>query len=352
MKHLQTLLEHNTLSHFLIAGVTTIIIFAFLAGLYYFISSRISKIVRQTNTYWDSILVDAASSTRIFILITISILLGLLTLNMSDELRFILVHVALVIFAYQCGLWLSKAISRWAFYRSHTLRGPDDEPDSNNYAILSFVLRLAVWVVVLLLVLDNLGVNVTTLVASLGIGGVAIALAVQNILGDLFSSLSIALDKPFMVGDFIVVDNLSGTVKNIGLKTTRLTSLTGEELVFSNTDLLKSRIHNYKKMEVRRIVFSLGITFDTPPAKLRLIPGMITDIFQNLSYEVRLDRVHFSKIGTSSLDFEIVYYVNIADYNVYMDVQQTLNLAIMEQFAAEKIEFAFPTQTVHINNEK
>jgi Small-conductance mechanosensitive channel len=267
---------------------------------------------------------------------------------MTDELHLAVRHITVIVFLWQIGVSVSRGISAWIAYRIRTQHEPGGESDSSNYAIISFVLRLTLWIIVILLVLDNLGVNVTTLVASLGIGGVAIALAVQNILGDLFASLSIALDKPFLVGDFIVVNDLSGTIKNIGLKTTRLTSITGEEVVISNADLLKSRIHNYKKMEMRRIVYTLGVTFDTPTDRLKKIPDMIHEIFSQIPM-VRLDRVHFSKIGQSSLDFEIVYYVTVADYSIYVEAQQALNLAVMERFAREGIDFAFPTQTLYIS---
>ena len=198
-----------------------------------------------------------------------------------------------------------------------------------------------------MLALDNFGFNITTLVASLGIGGIAVALAVQNILGDLFASLSIALDKPFVNGDFVVIDDMMGTVKHIGLKTTRIQSLGGEELIFSNGDLLKSRIRNYKRMAERRIVFEIGVVFGTPAEKLRHINDIVRDVVGSHA-DARLDRTHFKKIGASSLDFEVVYYVLVPDYNRYMDVQQAINLQLIERLDAQGIDFAFPTQTLHI----
>ncbi len=204
-----------------------------------------------------------------------------------------------------------------------------------------------IWVVALLLLLDNLGVNITTLVASLGIGGIAVALALQNILGDLFASLSIAMDKPFLVGDFIVVDDLMGTVRHIGLKTTRIKSLGGEELVFSNNDLLKSRVRNYKRMAERRVVFGFGVTYDTPPETLESLVAAVRRIIEAKD-GTRFDRAHFKNFGASNLDFEAVYCILSADYNAFMDAQQRINLALLRHCNEHGINFAFPTQTIHV----
>ncbi len=211
--------------------------------------------------------------------------------------------------------------------------------------LLGFVLRLAVWVAVLLVMLDNLGVNITALVAGLGVGGVAVALAAQNILGDLFASLSIVFDKPFVVGDFLVVGEFMGSVEHVGLKTTRMHSLSGEQVVLSNADLLRSRIRNYGRMFERRVVFSVGVIYQTPAEKLRRIPAILRAAV-TAETKTRFDRAHFQTFGDSALVFEVVYFVLSPDYNLYMDIQQNINLAIYEQFMAEKIEFAYPTRTL------
>jgi small-conductance mechanosensitive channel len=213
------------------------------------------------------------------------------------------------------------------------------------------VARLAVWSLVLLLALDNLGFNITALLAGMGIGGIAVALAAQNILGDLFASLSIVLDKPFVVGDFIVVGEQLGTVEYIGLKTTRIRSLGGEQIVFSNTDLLGSRIRNYKRMQERRVVFGFGVVYQTPHEKLQTIPGMVREIIGKLD-RARFDRAHFKEYGDSSLNFEVVYYVLSADYNVYMDIQQAINLELFRRFQEDGIDFAYPTRTLYVVGEQ
>jgi len=174
-----------------------------------------------------------------------------------------------------------------------------------------------------------------------------VALAVQNILSDLLASLSIVLDKPFMVGDYVVVDTLSGTVQHIGLKTTRIRSLSGEQLIFSNNDLLKSRIRNYKRMDERRIVFGFGVIYQTPVEKLMLIKNQVAEIIEKQEH-ARLDRVHFKEYGDSSLNFEVVYFVDSPEYVLYMDIQENINLAIFRRFAEEGIEFAYPTRTIYV----
>ena len=195
----------------------------------------------------------------------------------------------------------------------------------------------------------ELGTGKTTFVAGLGITGIAIALAVQNVLGDLFAALSIVLDKPFVIGDFIIVDKYLGTVEYVGLKTTRLRSLGGEQLVFSNADLLKSRLQNMTRMNRRRAVFTVTVTYDTPTAQLRQIPAMLTEIVK-AQEPVTFDRAHFSGMAASSLNFDVVYWVETADFNRYMDIQQEIYLQIMDRFAAQEIEFAFPTQTLHLHD--
>jgi small-conductance mechanosensitive channel len=184
-------------------------------------------------------------------------------------------------------------------------------------------------------------------VASLGIGGIAVALAVQNILGDLFASLSIVLDKPFVIGDVINVNGVIGTVEYVGLKTTRVRSIGGEQIIFSNADLLKSRIHNLKRMESRRVAFTVGVTYDTPEPRLRAIPALLAAIVKARP-QVSFERAHFVGLGPSSLNFEVVYIVDTADHAVHMDVQQEIYFQLVKAFAEQGIEFAFPTQTLHM----
>ncbi len=252
-------------------------------------------------------------------------------------------------FLLQVALWGNAVISFW-ITRYMQKRMEEDAAAATSIGALRFVGKLLLWTFVLLLALDNLGIDVTALVTGLGIGGIAVALALQNVLGDLFASLSIVLDKPFVIGDFIIVGDFLGTVEHIGLKTTRLRSLSGEQLVFSNSDLLGSRIRNYKRMAERRIVFSFGVIYQTPHEKLARIPEMVREIIE-AQEKARFDRAHFKAYGDSSLNFEVVYYVQVPDYLVYMDIQQAVNLELYRRFQEEGIEFAYPTRTLFIQRQ-
>ncbi|MEO1035827.1 MAG: mechanosensitive ion channel family protein [Pseudomonadota bacterium] len=255
-------------------------------------------------------------------------------------------HLMVVAVLIQLGLCLASGTTQ-ALERKRAREAIRNRGAVAAMDLLSLILRVAIWSVVFLLILSNLGVNITALVAGLGVGGIAIALAAQNILGDLFASLSIILDKPFVVGDFLAVDSYLGSVERVGIKTTRLRSLSGEQLVFSNNDLLGSRVRNYGRLHERRIVFSIGVTYETTPAKLKAIPTILREAVE-AEEDVRFDRAHFKSYGDFALIFEIVYYVLVADYNRYMDIQQSINFALFERLAEEGVAFAYPTQTVYV----
>jgi len=275
--------------------------------------------------------------------------LGSLALELQPTPAAVLGKTVGIIVLIQIGLLGSQAIG-FSLDRYRARKIDIDAASVTTFSAVAVIGRILLWSVVLLVALANLGVDVTALVAGLGVGGIAVALAVQNILGDLFASFSIVLDRPFVMGDFIIVGEHLGTVEHIGLKTTRLRSLSGEQLVFSNTDLLGSRIRNYKRMAERRVVFSLGVLYQTSPEQLEKIPQMIRDIVEAQT-PVRFDRAHFKEYGASSLNFEIVYYILDPDYNRYMDIQQAVNLEIYRRFDQEGIEFAYPTQTLYLRRE-
>lgn len=280
--------------------------------------------------------------TTFFFLLVMSLAAGIATLDLTANQRTVVTAAAVIALCWQMGLWLSAALIAWLEHRRYHVLA-ENRAAAGSLEIIAFIGRLAIWIVVLLLTLDNLGINITTLIAGLGIGGIAIALAVQNILGDLLASLSITFDKPFIVGDFLVIGDFMGTVEAIGIKSTRLRSLTGEQIVMANADLLSSRVRNYQRMIERRIVFTLGLAIDTPLDKLQKVPEIIRAIIE-AQKPVRFDRCHFAKFGASSLDFEAAYFVLTADFNLYMDIQQTINFAIYAAFEREKIGFAYPTQ--------
>lgn len=284
--------------------------------------------------------------TTLAFFIALSIFAGLKTLYMSERTAGVLDSIITIALFWQAGVWLSAAAAAW-LERKRRRSLAADRALAGSISIIDLVVRGLIWTLVVLLTLDNLGINITALVAGLGIGGVAVALAVQNILSDLFASLSIALDRPFIVGDFLIVDEFLGSVEHIGIKSTRLRSLSGEQIIMSNADLLGSRVRNYGRMAERRVVFTLNVTYETPAEMLERIPQEIRAIVE-AQEGTRFDRSHFANYGPHSLDFETVYYVLSADYNRYMDIQQAINLSIYRTFEALDIEFAYPSQMVYL----
>ena len=309
------------------------------------IGVRWGALAARTNNDVDDLIVGLARGTRTWFMVVLGVAAASQLLAWSGRVNGMVRASVILALVVQGALWGNRVIKH--VVQRHAAQHADDAVSATTTGALIFVARLVLWSGLVLLGLDNLGVDITALVAGLGVGGIAVALAVQSILGDLFASLSIVLDKPFVVGDFIIVDDLLGTVEYVGLKTTRVRSLHGEQIIFSNTDLLQSRIRNYKRMEERRVVFALGVTYATSRENLALIPQLIRGIIDRVA-DVRFDRAHLKGFGAYSLDFEVVYYVRDGDYNRYMDIQQVINLAIVDAFAAAGIEFAFPTQTLHV----
>jgi len=231
--------------------------------------------------------------------------------------------------------------------QTYWLRKEKDEAKQRGIKGILMVIKIIIWGVGLTFLLDNLGFKISTVIAGLGIGGIAVAMAAQAILKDLFSYVAILFDRPFEIGDFIIVGDYLGAVEHIGIKTTRIRSLGGEQLIFSNTDLTDSRLRNYKRMARRRVLFKLGVLYQTSSQQLKEIPEIIKNIIQNIDDTV-FDRAHFSSYGDFSLNFQIVYYVNTSDYLKYMNIQQEINFAIKEEFEKRGIEFAYPTQTLFL----
>ena len=289
---------------------------------------------------------EVLSRTTVAFFVVLAIVVGLRTLSMSERTAALLVSVITVALFWQAGVWLSAAVTGW-LERKRRRSLATDRALASSLGIIGLVVRMLIWSLVVLLTLDNLGVDITALVAGLGIGGIAVALAVQNILGDLFASLSITLDRPFVVGDFLIVGEFLGTVEYIGIKSTRLRSLSGEQIIMANADLLGSRVRNYGRMAERRVVFTLNTTYETPAELLERIPSIIREIVE-AQPGTRFDRSHFASYGAHSLDFETVYYVLSADYNRYMDIQQAINLRIYREFGRLGIEFAYPTQKLYL----
>lgn len=308
---------------------------------------RLKAFADSTRTEIDDLITDLLERTRGLFLLLVSLYAGALALTLPEQVMDIAGTMALFALLIQAAFW-GNGVINYVIARAVRERMQEDPSTATSVSALGIVAKVALWTIVLLLAMDNIeGIEIDSLIASLGIGGIAVALAVQNILGDLFASLSIALDKPFAIGDFIIVDDLLGTVEHIGLKSTRVRSLSGEQLVFANSDLLNSRIRNFKRMRDRRVVFNLSVIYQTPPEKLERVPEIIREIIQAQD-QARFDRAHFNEFRDSSLNYEIVYYVENPDHNVYMDIQQNINLEIARRFANEGIDFAYPTQTVFL----
>ena len=313
------------------------------------VRTRLQKLADDGDRVSFKVARHIVGQTKGWFLMLIAANLALRSIDASATFDTVFGRLLVIGMLVQMGLWATAGLGRFMLLR----RQKQMEEDAGAVAamdVVSFLTRVAVWAIIFLLTLDNVGINITALVAGLGVGGIAVALAAQNIISDLFASLSIVLDKPFVLGDFLVIDDLAGNVEKVGLKTTRVRSLSGEQLVFLNNDLLKCRIRNYGRMFERRIAFTIGVVYQTPAEKLQQIPTIIEDIMLKLE-SARFDRAHFQRFGDFSLNFEIVYYVESSDYRLYMDIQQAVNLEIFRRFADAGIEFAYPTQTVFVNRD-
>jgi small-conductance mechanosensitive channel len=294
-------------------------------------------------------LVLIARTSKLFLWI-VALYVGLRFLEMGPRVEKSANVVIVVVFWLQVALWGTAAVN-FALDRQRQRGAAAGDPAvQGSLGILSFIARLAIFAVAALLALDNLGVNITALVAGLGVGGIAIALAVQTLLGDLLASLSITLDKPFIVGDWLRVDSVEGTVERIGVKSTRLRSLSGEQIVIANADLLKSRVHNLGRMPERRVLFTLGVVYETPRQKLELIPGLIETVVTATPH-TRFQYCVFRNFGDSALQFEVVYFVALEAGAKYLEILNSVNYAIHAAFEREGIAFAYPTQTVVVRRE-
>lgn len=342
-------LSTDILNNSVLAWLSALLVFLFL----FLILRTIRRVVtnhlqKSFGGTQDLLILELVTATNGFVLLIVALSISALFVALPEPADGALKTFLVITLIVQAGVWGSKVVTSFLvkYLRS---RGEEDASSLSAISLLTFVAQFVIWGIVVLLVLENLNVDVTALVAGLGIGGIAVALAVQNILGDLLASLSIVLDKPFVVGDFIIVGDVLGSVEKIGIKTSRIRSLSGEQIIFPNSDLLSSRVRNFKRMFERRIVFSVGVVYNTPESQVQKIPLIIREAIESQE-KIRVDRVHFKSFGDFALIFEAVYYVLAPEYNLYMDIQQSINLIIYKRFTEEKIEFAFPTQTLFIES--
>jgi small-conductance mechanosensitive channel len=340
----QTYLNNSVQDYLITAGII-VAGFAMMRLFKKYLLGRLYQWASKTETTVDDYLVKGVERFVLPITNFIILYVALQYLVLSERaIRIIEVATAVIVTYFVLRL-VSTSIE--LALKSYLGRQPGGEEKIKQLRGIMLIINIAIWVVGLLALFDNLGYNVTTIIAGLGIGGIAVALAAQNILGDLFNYFVIFLDRPFEVGDFITVDDKKGTVEYIGIKTTRFKSLNGEQLVLSNSDLTKSRLHNFKRMERRRVVFAIGVTYQTNADHLREIPEMIKQIIESQP-KTTFDRAHFATYGNFSLNFEVVYFVESPEYNEYMDIHQQINLRIFEEFEKRGIQFAYPTQTVFL----
>jgi small-conductance mechanosensitive channel len=326
-----------------LAGALTIVVIK--VGLR-FVVQRLRKLSQRTSSTLDDGLVSVLERTNGALIWVVGLLVGLNMLPLDDRWHDRVSQLWFAVVALQLGLWVQQAVAQ--VLTAQQMRHGGAAALSASATLLSWGLRGALWTVVVLAVLSNLGVNITAFVASLGIGGIALALAVQNILSDLFASLAIAVDKPFEVGDSITVGDVTGTVERVGLKTTRIRSLGGEQIVMSNAELLKRTVANFKRLQTRRVAFTFGITPDASTDEVASVPPLLRQLIE-ADPLLEFVRAHFKGFGENSRDFEVVYRVKDPDYDVYMDRQQALNLALMRAFDERGIQFAAPaTSTVNV----
>lgn len=302
---------------------------------------------------------DAAASAKLIVGKTLKSLIlpavyigslygGLSVLAMPEKVQRVLDTAALVSLIWFLVRFATHAVhlgfTRWFERKGQVATQQRVRP-------LLAIADIALWILAVIFLLDNLGFKISSIVAGLGIGGITVALASQAVLGDLFSYFVILFDRPFEIGDFIIAGDIMGVIESIGIKTTKVRSLSGELIVIANSQLTNSKVHNYKHMQRRRVVFTLGATYDTRRELLEAAPAVIRKAIEDRE-GTTFDRAHFKGFGQSSLDFEVVYYVESPDYLKYMDIQQAINLDLVENFQKLGISFAFPTMTVNLAEEK
>ncbi|MCF8009326.1 MAG: mechanosensitive ion channel family protein [Halanaerobiales bacterium] len=342
---LQAMVLENTIYDYLISIIIIVVGLVLIRLIKYILLKRVQEIIKRFSINFSNF-VDQVLNKRVLALtniIIVYIAVNRLTLNYSLKKSVDIIFILFIVF------YTTLLIQDIIIY---TIKKYWEKKESNQaqetvLTVTVFVIKLISWTIALLFVLDNLNIEIRGLITGLGIGGIALAFAAQTILADIFSYFTIFLDRPFDIGDFIIIGDYKGSVEHIGIKTTRVRSLSGEQLVFSNNDLTNSRINNYKRMNRRRANFNFGVIYDTELDKLKKIPDIVKDIITNIE-QICFDRAHFASYGEYSLIYQVVYYVENKEYLVYMDKQQKINLELKKRFKEEGIEFAYPTQSIHV----
>ncbi len=336
----------NSLLDYIISFAILLIGIIIIKLLKIFLLRPIKKLAKQTATAIDDFLITILKKTLIPLLYYGVFFISLQSLTLHPIISKSIEVIGVILLTVFGVIFLTSFVEY--LIKDYLIR--DKEEREKRFKGILPAIKIVIWLAATVFLLDNFGFKISTVIAGLGIGGIAIAIASQAVLGELFSYFSILFDRPFEIGDFIIIGDYMGAVEKIGIKTTRIRSLSGEQLIFSNTDLTNSRVRNYKRMDRRRVVFKLGVTYETSLSNLKEIPLIIKDIITNIEDTV-FDRAHFSSYGDFNLEVEVVYYVIGSDYNKYMDIQQEINLAIFDEFEKRSIDFAYPTQTLHIQRE-
>jgi small-conductance mechanosensitive channel len=332
----------------LIAGVVGVVVWASLWILRDLIASRYKKYSSASNPLIRLVAYLISNTTQILFL-AVALDAARESLTLPDRILHIASNAVMILILIQVGLWAGRAV-RFYLEMKELERGAD-RVFAGSLDIINFVARMLIWSLLILVALDNLGVNITALLAGLGVGGVAVALALQNVLGDLFASLSIALDKPFVIGDNLTIDAFIGKVEHIGIKTTRLRSEGGEQIILSNADILKSRVRNFGRLSQQRILATIRLTYDTPADQLKAMPKLLENIVREHA-QARFERCHLKSLGESSFQFELSYFVQQPSINPMLDLQQAVNFRIIDELRRLGVHFAYPTQLVVLDKDR
>jgi small-conductance mechanosensitive channel len=336
----------NSLQAWLTATITTVVLFLVLYFGRNLTVSRLGVLAARTTNYYDDMVVEVIAHTRKWVMLAMSVIVGFGALELPHVGQFF-APAAKLILLWQIAVWGGAAIGFWV---KHHLEKRTSVAERGGVAMINamgIAAKVVLWILIIITAFHSvLAINVTPWITGLGVSGIAVALAVQNILGDLLAALAIVFDKPFDVGDSIGVDQITGTVEHIGLKTTRIRSVTGEQIIIGNGDLLKSRLRNFRRMYQRRALFNVDVPFNTPADVLSRLPSTIKSIV-NAQKKVRFERSHVASFGESAVRIETVYYVLDPDYNLYMDIQQAINLEIFKRFSGDNVRFAMPSRTVY-----
>jgi len=342
----QSMLSYNSSTAYLQATILFVLLFIAFKVFDLFIIAILKRGSKRSKNNFDDVIVGFLEKISWVFYLFLAVYLSANRLVLPRVVDKTLNYLLVIFIAFYAAKGLINIIHYiLEGYKARSLNKGHAVSES-MMSVLLLMTKIIIWAIALLMVLSNFGIEITPLIAGLGVGGIAIGLALQTILGDLFSAFAIYFDKPFEEGDFIIIGDDMGVVKHIGIKSTRITALGGQELVMSNSELTSSRVNNYKRMNTRRVVFHFGVEYKTTPSQLRKIKKIAEGII-NEDKHATLDRVHFHKFGDSSLDFEVVYYVDSNDYAVYMDTQERINLALKEKIEKAGVDFAFPSRTIY-----